>query len=80
MNIYIGNLDFKVKANDLKDILEEYGAVESVKIIPDKFSGKSTGFGFVTIENDAEAQRGINERNGATLISREIEVNEAKSK
>ena len=80
MNTYIGNLDFKVKENDLKGIFEEYGAVESVKIISDKFSVKSKGFGFVTMENDAEVQKAINELNGAALISREIVVNEAKTK
>lgn len=80
MNIYVGNLDFKVKENDLKGIFEEYGTVESVKIISDKFSGKSKGFGFVTMDNDADAQKAINDLNGATLISREIVVNEAKPK
>lgn len=80
MNIYVGNLDFKVKEDDLKGIFEEYGAVESVKIISDKFSGKSKGFGFVTMENDDEAKKAINDLNGATLISREIVVNEAKPK
>jgi RNA recognition motif-containing protein len=80
MNIYVGNLDFKVNETDLKGIFEEYGAVESVKIISDKFSGRSKGFGFVTMENKAEAQKAIDDLNGATLISREIVVNEAKPK
>jgi len=80
MNIYVGNLDFKVNENDLKGIFEEYGTVESVKIISDKFSGRSKGFGFVTMENSAEAKKAINDLNGATLISREIIVNEAKPK
>jgi len=80
MNIYVGNLDFKVNENDLKGIFEEYGTVESVKIISDKFSGRSKGFGFVTMDNSAEAKKAINDLNGATLISREIIVNEAKPK
>ena len=47
MNIYVGNLDFKVNEDDLKKIFEEYGTVSSTKIITDKFSGRSKGFGFV---------------------------------
>ena len=78
MNIYVGNLDFKVNENDLKGIFEEYGTVSSVKIITDKFTGRSKGFGFVTIEEEENAKKAINELNGATLESRDIVVNEAK--
>ena len=55
MNIYVGNLSFKVDENDLAELFEDYGKVSSSKIITDKFSGKSRGFGFVTMENQAEA-------------------------
>ena len=78
MNIYVGNLDFKVNENDLKEIFEEYGAVSSAKIITDKFSGRSKGFGFITMDDDAEANKAIEGLNGATVESREIVVNEAK--
>ncbi len=78
MNIYVGNLDFKVDENDLKDIFEEYGTVGSSKIITDKYSGKSKGFGFVTMEADDEAKKAIDELNGATLENREMVVNEAR--
>ena len=78
MNIYVGNLDFKVDENDLKGIFEEYGTVSSVKIISDKFTGRSKGFGFVIIEENANAKKAIDELNGARLESREIIVNEAK--
>ena len=78
MNIYVGNLDFKVDENDLKDIFEEYGTVSSSKIITDKYSGRSKGFGFVTMEAGDEAKKAIDELNGATLESREMVVNEAK--
>ena len=78
MNIYVGNLDFKVDENDLKNIFEEYGSVTEIKIITDKLSGKSKGFGFVTIENNSEAVKAINDLNGSTLESREIIVNEAR--
>ncbi len=78
MNIYVGNLDFKVDENDLEGIFEDYGTVGSAKIITDKFTGRSKGFGFVTMENDDEAKKAIDELNGATLENREIVVNEAK--
>ena len=78
MNIYVGNLDFKVEENDLKGIFEEYGTVSSVKIITDKFSGRSKGFGFVDMDNDSEAKKAINELNGAVLEKREMIVNEAR--
>jgi len=80
MNIYVGNLDFKVNENDLEGIFEDYGTVSSAKIISDKFTGRSKGFGFVTMENDSEATKAINELNGAEFESRKIVVNEAKPK
>ena len=80
MNIYVGNLDFKVNENDLEGVFEEYGTVSSAKIITDKYSGRSKGFGFVTMENQDEANTAIKELNGATFENREITVNEAKPK
>ena len=80
MNIYVGNLDFKVSENDLKELFEEYGAVGSVKIIVDKFSGRSKGFGFIEMDNQDEAVKAIEELNGKTLLTREVVVNEAKPK
>ncbi|MBN1158078.1 MAG: RNA-binding protein [Bacteroidales bacterium] len=80
MNIYVGNLNFKVTENDLEGIFAEYGTVSSVKIVTDKFTGRSKGFGFVTMENEDEANKAINELNGATLENREIIVNVARPK
>ncbi len=80
MNIYVGNLDFKVNENDLKEIFGEYGTVASVKIIIDKYSGKSKGFGFVEMENQSEGKKAIDELNGATLENRALKVNESKPK
>jgi RNA recognition motif-containing protein len=80
MNIYVGNLDFKVNESDLEGVFEEYGTVSSSKIITDKFSGKSKGFGFVTMEDQAEANKAIQELNGATFENRDMVVNEAKPK
>ncbi|MCF8295910.1 MAG: RNA-binding protein [Saprospiraceae bacterium] len=80
MNIYVGNLDFKVNENDLEVLFSEYGAVDSVKIIVDKFSGRSKGFGFLTMEDDEGANKAIQELNGSSLKTREIIVNEARPK
>ena len=78
MNIYVGNLDFKAQEDDLKTLFEEYGEVESVRIITDKYSGRSKGFGFVTMENDTEANDAIENLNGTEFKSRPLTVNEAR--
>lgn len=80
MNIYVGNLNYRVDENDLTGIFEDYGKVSSAKIITDKLTGRSKGFGFVTMENNEEARKAINELNGATLENRQMIVNEAKPK
>lgn len=80
MNIYVGNLDFKVDEEDLKGVFEEYGNVSETKIITDKFSGRSKGFGFVTMGNNADGKKAIDELNGASLENRQIVVNEAREK
>ncbi|OQX81887.1 MAG: RNA-binding protein [Bacteroidetes bacterium 4484_276] len=80
MNIYVGNLDFKVNENDLEEAFEAYGTVDSAKVITDKYSGRSKGFGFVTMENSDEANKAIEGLNGTALKSREIVVNEARPK
>ena len=78
MNIYVGNLDFKVDENDLRDVFEDYGTVSSAKVITDKFSGRSKGFGFVEMEEDADGKKAIDELNGASYENRVMVVNEAK--
>lgn len=78
MNIYVGNLDFKVNEDELQKVFEEYGAVSSAKIITDKFSGRSKGFGFVEMDNDDEANEAIKDLNGSVIENREVVVNEAK--
>ncbi|MEZ5001166.1 MAG: RNA-binding protein [Bacteroidales bacterium] len=78
MNIYVGNLDFKVNESDLEKIFGEHGSVSSAKIITDKFTGRSKGFGFVTMDDDSEANNAIKALNGANLSNRDITVNEAK--
>jgi RNA recognition motif-containing protein len=78
MNIYVGNLNYKVNEEDLKEIFEEYGTVSSSKIIMDKYSGRSKGFGFVTMDDSNEANKAIEDLNGATLENRVMVVNEAR--
>ena len=77
MNIYVGSLHFKMNEAELKEVFEEYGEVTSAKIIIDKYSGKSKGFGFVEMPNDAEAKKAIEELNGAEISGRNIIVNES---
>ena len=80
MNIYVGNLDYKVNENDLEGVFEEYGAVSSVNVITDKFSGRSKGFGFIEMENHDDALKAIKGLDGATLDNRKLVVNEARPK
>ena len=78
MNIYVGNLDFKVNENDLETLFGEYGEISSVKVIVDKYSGRSKGFGFITMDNPEEASKAVSELQGRTFKSRELVVNEAR--
>ncbi|MDD2386060.1 MAG: RNA-binding protein [Bacteroidales bacterium] len=80
MNIFIGNLPYTIKANDLKSFFEEYGEVESAKIITDRDTGRSKGFGFIEMLNDDAALKSIEELNGAELDGRTIVVNQAKER
>lgn len=80
MNIYVGNLPFKVEEEDLRKVFEAYGEVESVKIITDKFSGRSKGFGFVEMPDDEEAKKSIDELNNSDLEGRNIVVNKARER
>lgn len=80
MNIYVGNLSYKLSEDDLKQIFEEFGEITSVKIIKDKYSGRSKGFAFVEMAEDADAKAAIDKLNGTELDSRKIVVNEARPK
>ena len=80
MNIFVGSLPFSIEEADLRESFEAYGAVDSVKIITDKFTGRSKGFGFVEMPNDSEAQKAIDELNGATVQGRAIVVNKSEPK
>lgn len=78
MNIYVGNLPFNLGEDNLKEIFEEYGEVTSSKIISDKFTGRSKGFGFIEMANDDEAKNAIEELNNAEVGGRNIKVNESQ--
>ena len=78
MNIYVSNLSFNVQDEDLQSYFADYGEVASAKVINDRETGRSRGFGFVEMTDDAAAQKAIAELDGATVDGRAIKVSEAK--
>jgi RNA recognition motif-containing protein len=80
MNIYIANLSFDLREEDLKKYFAPYGEVASVKIIMDKMTERSRGFGFVEMTDDTAAGKAIAELNGSMVDGRPIKVSEAKAK
>jgi len=80
MNIYVGNLHYGLTEDELRELFEEYGEVMSVKIITDKYSGRSKGYGFVEMSDDKEAQKAIDNLNEADLKGRNIRVNQARER
>ena len=79
-NIYVGNLPYEVTNESLQQIFEKYGEVLSAKVINDKRTGRSKGFGFVEMNSDSEAQNAIQGLNNSELKGRNIKVNIAKPK
>ena len=80
MNIYVGNLHYNINEDELKEIFEEYGEVSSAKIINDKYSGRSKGFGFVEMPNESEGTEAIENLNGVEVNGRKINVNKARER
>ncbi len=78
MNIYVSNLSFAVQDEDLREFFAEYGEVSSAKVIKDKFTNRSKGFGFVEMPDDAAAQKAIAELDGGIVEGRAIKVMIAK--
>ncbi len=78
MNIYVGNLSYDMSEEDLRNSFEDHGAVDTAKIIMDRETGRSKGFGFVEMPDDTEAQAAIQELNDAMVNGRPLRVNEAK--
>jgi cold-inducible RNA-binding protein len=80
MKLYVGNLAFETTENDLQDLFEKHGAVSEVKLITDRMTGKSRGFGFVTMNDNAAATAAITALNGKEMGGRALTVNEAKER
>jgi len=78
MNIYVGNLAYQVTDADLREAFEAYGEVDSARIITDRDSGRSKGFGFVEMSDNTKAKTAIEALNGTDLAGRAITVNEAR--
>jgi len=78
VNIYVGNLSYDLSENELRQAFEEYGEVSSVKIITDRYTGRSRGFGFVEMPDDEQAKNAIDGLNGKELKGRQLNVNEAR--
>ena len=80
MNIYVGNLSWNLKDQDLTELFTPYGEVASAKIVLDKFTQRSKGFGFVEMANDEQAQAAIAKLNGSEVDGRNLVVNESRPK
>jgi len=79
-NLYVGNLPYSVSDDDLKNQFSKSGTVKSAKVIEDRETHKSKGYGFVEMETDAEAEAAINDNDGNEFEGRELKVNEARPK
>ncbi len=80
MKLYVGNLSFNMTDSSLSDIFKEFGAVNEVTIVIDRESGRSKGFGFIEMPNQAEAEEAIKQLDGKEVDGRKIKVNVAKPK
>ena len=80
MNIYIGNLNYRVREADLQQVMEDYGTVNSVKVITDRETGRSKGFAFVEMADQEDGEKAIAELNGAEFQGRTMVVKEARPK
>ena len=78
MNIYVGNISYQASDDDLLEVFEAIGSVDSASIIFDRYSGRSKGFGFVEMPNDEEATRAIEQLDGKELLGRPLKVNQAR--
>ena len=78
MNIYVGNLSYQTTEDELRDLFAEFGDVVSTKLIVDKFTDQSKGFGFVEMSNNSEAQKAMDELNGRDVNGRNVTVNQVR--
>ena len=78
MKLYVGNLSFESTENDLQDLFEQHGTVDEVNLMMDRMTGRSRGFAFVTMNDNAQAEAAKNALNGRDLNGRALTVNEAR--
>ena len=78
IKLYVGNLSYSVQSNDLSEFFEQYGSVTSAKVITDRETGRSKGFGFIEMSSDEEAEEAINKFHGKEFEGRPMTVSEAK--
>jgi RNA recognition motif-containing protein len=78
MNIYVANIPFKATEEELKGLFEEFGEVSSAKIILDKFTQRSRGFGFIEMKDDTAGRQAVNDLNGSDFMGKNLVVNEAR--
>lgn len=78
MNIYVGNLSRQTSGDDLREAFEKFGEVESARVVKDKFTGESRGFGFVEMPSEEEARAAIDGMNDKEFMGRTLNVNEAR--
>jgi len=78
MNIYVGNLPYRISEDELRDLFAQYGDVSSANIIMDRDSGRSKGFGFVEMPDDSQAKAAIEALNGTEVQGRNVVINEAR--
>ena len=78
MNIYVGNMSYEVSEEDLKEAFEVFGEVDTVKVLKDKYTGRSKGFVFVEMSDNADAQSAIDSLNDKDLKGRALKVNKAR--
>ena len=77
MNIYVGNLNYRIRENDLRSVMERFGTVDSVKVVKDRDTGRSKGFAFVEMQDDDAAKSAIEELNEKEFEGRKMVVKEA---
>ena len=78
MDIYVGNLPYSANDDDIRGLFEEHGTVDSARVIIDRETGRSKGFGFVSMNDNAQAQAAIDSTNGTDFMGRNLRVNEAQ--
>lgn len=78
--LYVGNLDYSVSENELREFFSKFGTVENAKLITDRYTGQSKGFGFVEFSSKEEAEAAIEESNGKELNGRSMKVNFSRQK